>query len=146
MSSLIRYESPALSLSDLFDGMFDESIFARSGRELTGTTWPRVDIVESENDFKLHADLPGLAKEDIKIQVEDGVLTVSGEKKVEKREEKNGRYRHLERSYGAFARSFSLPDNIDTSSVDAHYKDGVLELTLKKTEVAKPKAIEVKVN
>ena len=86
------------------------------------------------------------ANGNIKITVEDGVLSISGDKKEEKREKKKGRYCYYERSYGSFYRSFGLPENVDEKDINATYKNGLLELKLKKTEKAKPKAIEVKVD
>jgi HSP20 family protein len=146
MSALVRYERPALGLSGLLDEFFDDGLFGWGNREIVRTSWPRVDITENENAYRVHADVPGLAKDDIKVTVEDGVLTISGEKKAEKKERKKGEYAYYERSYGSFCRSFNLPDHVDSKNIEAHLKDGVLELTLKKTEEAKPKAIEVNVN
>lgn len=146
MSALIRYKRPVYSLSNLFDEFFNDGFFFNSGREVTRTKWPKVDIEENKNDYKLHADLPGLEKKDIKITVEDGVLSISGEKKHDKKEKEKGKYYYYERSYGAFHRNFSLPDNVDEKSINANFKNGVLELVIKKTEKAKPKEIEIKVD
>jgi len=143
--SLIRYEtSPITSLFDELEGLFGTT-FDLSGRNVTGSLYPMVDITESENGFRITADLPGLSKEDIKVNVEDGVLSISGEKKHEVEKKEKDRYYHFERSYGKFCRSFSLPANVDSAHIDAKYNQGVLEVLLKKTEEAKPKAIEVKV-
>ena len=146
MSALIRYKRPVYSLSNLFDEFFNDGFFFNSGREVTGTKWPKVDIEENKNDYRLHADLPGLEKKDIKITVENGVLSISGEKKHDKKEKEKGKYYYYERSYGAFHRNFSLPENIDEKSINANFKNGVLELIIKKTEKAKPKEIEIKVD
>jgi HSP20 family protein len=145
MSALIRYKSPVYSLSNLFDEFFNDGFFFNSGREISRTKWPNVDIVENKDDYKLHADLPGLEKKDIKITVENGVLSISGEKKLDKKEKEKGKYYYYERSYGSFHRNFSLPENVDEKSINANFKNGVLELTIKKTEKAKPKEIEIKV-
>ena len=145
MSSLIRFEPAVTTLSDLFDEVARGNFFSRWNRELEETTFPKVDIVEGKEGYHIKADMPGLDKKDIKVEVENGVLTISGEKKEEKVEGEKNRYYHLERTYGAFCRSFRLPDNVSSEHVDAKYANGVLELTLKKTEAAKPKAIEVKV-
>ena len=142
MSALTLYSRPALS--NWFDDFFDTSHFDRSGRSLTGSSWPRVDIQEEKERYVLHADLPGVDRKDLKITVENGTLTIAGEKKSEKKEK--GDYAYYERSYGSFSRSFSLPDHVDANGIDATMKDGVLELSLKKTEAAKPKAIDVKIN
>lgn len=145
MSALIRYEKPVFTLSNVFDDFFGDEFFFNGGREIVRHQWPKVDIVENDNDYMVHADLPGLDKKDITISVEDGVLTISGEKKLEKKDRKKGRYYYYERSYGNFCRSFALPENIDEKNIAANYKNGLLELSIKKTEKAKPKAIEVKV-
>ena len=146
MSALLRYQRPVYSLSNLFDEFLNDSYFFNSGKELSKSKWPKVDIEENKNDYKLHADLPGLDKKDIKITVEDGVLSISGDKKIDKKEKEKGKYCYYERSYGSFNRSFSLPDNVDEKSIQANFKNGVLELTIKKTEKAKPKEIEIKVD
>jgi HSP20 family protein len=145
MSSLIRFEPAVTTLSDLFDEAINGGIFSRWGREISETTFPNVDIIEGKDGFHIKADMPGLDKKDIKVEIENGVLTISGEKKEEKTEKEKNRYYHYERSYGSFCRSFRLPENISNENVDAKYANGVLELDIKKMEIAKPKAIEVKV-
>jgi HSP20 family protein len=143
--SLIRYEAaPITTLFDDLDGLFSNG-FDWTGRELAGSLYPNVDITESETGYAIKADLPGLAKEDIKVSIENGVLSISGEKKreVEKKEKDN--YYHFERSYGRFCRSFTLPTHVDGKNIEAKYNNGVLEVHLKKTEESRPKAIEVKV-
>jgi HSP20 family protein len=116
------------------------------GEELmTVTEWtPSVDITEDEKEWLVKADLPELKKEDVKVTVENGVLTISGERKLEK-EEKNKKYHRIERAYGAFVRCFSVPDGTDTDKVSAEFKDGVLKVHLLKSEKAKPKALDIKV-
>ncbi len=145
MSSLIRFQPAVTTLSDFFDEALNGNFFSRWNRELPETAYPTVDIVEGKDGFHIKADMPGLDKKDIKVEVENGVLTISGEKKEEKVEQEKNRYYHLERTYGSFCRSFRLPDNVSSENVDAKYANGVLELTLKKIEAAKPKSIEVKV-
>jgi HSP20 family protein len=115
------------------------------GQELmTVARWaPSVDIIEDEKEWLVKAELPEVKKEDVKVSVEDGVLTITGERKLEK-EEKNKKYHRIERSYGNFLRSFTLPDGADGSKVNAEFKDGVLKVHLPKGEKAKPKTIEVK--
>jgi HSP20 family protein len=143
--SLVRYEtSPISTLLDELDTIWSSG-FNQTGRELVNRMYPNVDIIESETGYRITADLPGLAKEDVKVHVEDGVLTISGEKKTEAEKRDKNRYYHFERSYGKFSRSFSLPDHTDNANIDARFNNGVLEIALKKTEEAKPKAIEVKV-
>jgi HSP20 family protein len=145
MSSLIRFQPAVTTLSDLFDEALSGNFFSRWNRELEETTFPNVDIVEGKDGYQIKADLPGLDKKDIKVEVENGVLSIKGEKKEEKVEREKDHYYHLERTFGSFSRSFKLPDNVSSENVDAKYANGVLELTLKKIEAAKPKAIEVKV-
>jgi HSP20 family protein len=103
---------------------------------------PSVDIFEHENELVLKADLPGLTKDEVEINVTDNVLTLSGEKKKEEKVERENYYRY-ERSYGSFCRRFHLPDGIDTEKVKAHFKDGVLEVRLPKTEEAKQKTKKI---
>ena len=116
------------------------------GRELmTVAEWaPSVDISEDDKEWLVKADLPEVKKEDVKVTVENGVLTVTGERKFEK-EEKTKKYHRIENSYGNFFRSFTLPDGAEGSKVNAEFKDGVLKVHLPKGEKAKPKSIEVKV-
>jgi len=106
---------------------------------------PSVDISETENELVLKADLPQVNLKDIDIQIENGTLSLKGERKFEKDDKVRG-YHRIERSYGSFARYFTLPDTVETENVRAEYKDGVLTLTLPKKEVAKPKSIKVQVN
>jgi HSP20 family protein len=117
------------------------------GREsMTVAEWaPLVDISEDDNEYLIKADLPEVKKEELKITVENGVLVLSGERKLEK-EEKGRKYHRIERAYGSFGRSFSLPDNADAEKVNAEFKDGVLKLHIAKSEAARPKQIEVKVS
>ena len=105
---------------------------------------PQVDITEDDKEYLIKTDLPEMKKDEIKVNVEEGVLSVSGERKAEK-EEKNKKFHRIERSYGSFMRSFSLPEDADGKKVLAEFKDGVLQVHVPKSPVAKPKAIEVKV-
>ena len=116
------------------------------GREaISVADWaPTVDISETDAEFLIKAEIPEVDKKDVKVAVEHGVLTIQGERKHEK-EEKGRRYHRVERSYGTFARSFGVPDTVDESIVKAEFKDGLLLVHLPKSEKAKPKAIEVKV-
>jgi HSP20 family protein len=119
------------------DVLADESFFAKD--------WsPAVDVVENNDNFILRAEIPGMNKDDVKITLENNLLTIRGEKKNEA-EKKEGNYHRVERSYGSFERSFTIPGTIKTDNIDAQYKDGVLTLTLPKAEEAKPKLIDVKV-
>lgn len=105
---------------------------------------PATDVQETDLEYLIKADLPDVAKEDVKVQVHDGVLTVEGERKREK-EETGKRFHKMEREYGKFIRRFALPLEIDASKVQADFKNGVLNVHLPKTARATPKAIEVKV-
>jgi HSP20 family protein len=118
-----------------------------AGKEaMTVAEWsPPVDITEDDKEYVIKAELPEMKKEDIKLSVEDNVMSISGERKYEK-EEKGKKYHRIERTYGRFMRRFTLPDTADGSTVSAEYKDGVLNVRLSKSENAKPKSIEVKVS
>lgn len=105
---------------------------------------PSVDISETDEAFHIAAELPEVKKDDVKVTMENGVLTLQGERK-EEREEKGRKIHRIERSYGRFVRSFMLPDLVDDTKVKAEFKNGVLHLHLPKSEQARPKAIDVKV-
>lgn len=102
-----------------------------------------IDIREEDDAYYVDAEVPGLSAEDVKVDVDKNVLTLSGERKVEK-EEKEGTYRRVERQYGSFTRSFTLPETVDADKITADLKDGVLALRLPKKEAPKPRAISVK--
>ena len=106
---------------------------------------PRVDISEDTNNIYVHAELPGMSKDDVKITLAEGILTLRGEKKhEEKKEDKN--YYRIERRYGSFARQFTLPENVKDEDVHANFNNGVLEITIPKSEPVKPKEREVPIN
>lgn len=132
-------------VSRLFDQAFDEFLSPLSGsEELSSRGWlPPVDIRETDEALTLHAEIPGLTKDDVNITLENNVLTISGERKFEK-DAKKDNYHRIERAYGAFSRSFSLPANVRTDQVRASFKDGVLTVSLPKAEEAKPRRIEIK--
>lgn len=117
------------------------------GKEaLTVTQWsPLVDITEEEKEYLIKAELPDMKTEDVRLTVENGVLTISGERKFEK-EEKGRKYHRIERAYGSFVRSFSLPEDANGSKVTADFKNGVLRVHLPKSVKATPKAIEITVS
>jgi HSP20 family protein len=106
---------------------------------------PPVDILETENELVLKADLPAVDMKDIHIEIEQGTLTVKGERKFDGSEHKGAGYHRLERSYGEFIRCFSVPDTVDTERVKAEYKGGVLTVTLPKKEAAKPRTVNVQI-
>jgi HSP20 family protein len=127
--------------------MFGDIFGSREGTgdELTFSSWnPAVDVVEREDNFIIEAELPGIKKEDIHISFVNEMLTIRGEKKVEK-EEKKKNYHRSERSYGSFSRTFNFPGNVKADKVDAEFNNGVLKVIVPKSEEAKPKQIEVKV-
>jgi len=105
---------------------------------------PAVDVQETDNEYIVKADLPDVKKEDVKVGIEDGVLTLEGERKQEK-EEKNKKFHRVERAYGKFVRRLALPTEVDAQKVAAEFKDGVLNVHLPKAETVKPRAIAVKV-
>ena len=105
---------------------------------------PPVDIYETENELVLKADLPDVESKDIDVRVENQTLTITGERKFERKDNGKG-YHRVERSYGSFARSFAVPNSFDTDKIDAGFKNGVLTVTLPKKEAAKPRQIKVQV-
>lgn len=113
-----------------------------NGRVATAEWAPAVDIKEEENRFVIHADIPGVRPEDIDVSMEDGVLTIKGEKNTEAKTEKDS-YKRVERIYGSFYRRFSLPDTADNESISAKCKNGVLDIVIPKREAVKPKKISV---
>jgi len=129
-----------------FDRLFREAFSPVYGEgELSTRTWaPPVDIYENGDNLVLKAELPGVDPKEVEIRVEDNTLYLKGERKFEK-EVKEENYHRVERSYGAFTRTFSLPNTIDSDKVQAEYKDGVLTLTMPKKEEAKPKTIKINV-
>ena len=153
-TSLARNRRPGLTRPgfsrdpfwNAFDRFFsDASDIEHDGGELSpvNRNWlPPVDIVESEEAFVATADLPGLSKEDIEVALEDNVLTVSGERSYAKNGDEAS-FRRVERAYGTFRRSFTLPSIVDAAKVDASFENGVLTLTLPKAETAKSRKISV---
>jgi len=139
--------SPSTELEEFPVGLrlFQDSV-SRLFSEPSNRPWsPAVDIFETEHDLVLKADVPEIEMKDIDVQVENGNLTLKGERKFEK--EQNGKgYHRIERGYGSFVRAFTLPDSVDVDKVKAEYKSGVLTVTLSKKEVAKPKTIRVEIN
>src|SRR5436190_19955039 len=136
-------------LQNRLSGLFGRAPVGRKNGEqesITVAEWaPLVDITEDDKEYLIKAELPEVKKDDVKVAVENGVLTISGERKFEK-EEKGRKYHRVERVYGNFVRSFTLPDDADANKMNAEFKDGVLKVHVTKSEAAKPKQIEVKVN
>jgi len=134
---LVRWD-PFEEMNRLHDHFF-------SGRGLTKQAFQvAVDIREEDDAFYVDAEVPGLAADDVKVDVEKNILTLSGERRVESEETKD-RFRRVERHYGSFTRSFTLPETVDTENIRADLKNGVLELKLPKKEVPTPKSISVNV-
>lgn len=106
---------------------------------------PSADISETDTAYLIKADIPGVKKEDVKVTIQEGMLTIQGERKMEK-EEEDKKFHRIERSYGSFMRSFRLPDDADESAVKAEFKDGMLNVTVTKSAKAKPKSINVSVS
>jgi HSP20 family protein len=130
--SIIRYNANDFvptSFSNLVDRFFNESMTRTGG----STFVPKVDVIENEDSFEIHFAVPGLNKEDFNIELKDNYLTVSGERKFTN-EKKDKNFRSIETNFGSFSRSFSLPDNVDATKVNAKYDKGILELSIPKDE------------
>ena len=126
--------------------LFQDTVNRMLSQTATRPWVPAVDILETENELILKADVPELRMEDIDIRLENGTLSIKGERKFEQKTEDKQGYRRIERSYGQFARYFELPDTVDPEKVSADYKNGVLTVTLPKKEVAKPRTVRVQIN
>ncbi len=143
--TLVRYEPWNLlqgfhkDLNKLFEENRDED----NSRVVTSGWAPAVDIKEEENRFVLHADLPGIEPNEIEITMDEGVLTIKGERVFDKEEESQG-YKRVERARGTFYRRFSLPDTADAENIEAQGKNGVLEIVIPKKVAAQPRRITVK--
>lgn len=148
MKSISRWE-PFRNLTSFQDQMnrfLEDSFFRFPTDESSITTWaPAVDIYEDGNNLVLKADLPDINEKDLDLRIENNTLTLRGERKFEKKVEEDN-YLRVERRYGSFSRSFSLPNTVNTESIKAEYKNGVLTVTLPKREEAKPKQIKVAVS
>jgi HSP20 family protein len=145
--ALIRWE-PAAELNTiqnemnrLFNTFFEQPNQTSRGNNTTRRWLPPMDLVETAGRYVLRADLPGLADGDVNVQLEDNVLTISGERTTE-HEQQEGYYR-LERAFGAFSRSLTLPDGVDPDSIEAHFDRGVLEIRVPKPEQRKPKTVQI---
>ena len=149
MTLLTRWDSfrEFSTLQDRMNRLFRESYSPEGPEEaLTTTSFaPPVDIYEDEHNITLKVEVPGIEEKDIDVRIENNTLTVHGERKIEK-EEKEENFRRVERQYGSFTRSFTLPSSVDTGQVSADYEKGVLKIKLAKKAEAKPKQIKVNVN
>ncbi len=130
-------------INRLFDNLFRGDM--QDDGSYGASVWaPAVDIAEQDNQYVMKAEMPGISKDDVKITIESNILTIRGEKKQEK-DVKQEHYQRIERSYGSFQRSFTLPGMVKNDNIEAVYNDGVLTITLPKAEEARSKHIEVKV-
>jgi HSP20 family protein len=150
MSNLTRWDPfrELVTLQERMSRLFPEfGTLGREGREealMAGNFAPPVDIYEDDHSITLKLEVPGIEEKDLDIRVENNVLTVRGERKFEK-DEKEENFHRIERRYGSFSRSFTLPNTVDTDSVNAEYHNGVLELKFAKRAEAKPKQIKVNI-
>src|SRR5437660_12438933 len=146
MTVLTRWEPfrEFATLQDRINRVFRDS-YSGAGQDESLTTSsfaPAVDVYEDEHKVTLKIEVPGIDEKDIDVRVENNTLTVHGERKIEK-EEKEENFRRVERQYGSFTRSFTLPSSVDSGQVSAHYDNGVLKIKLAKKAEAKPKQIKV---
>ena len=143
--ALVRWD-PARELDSLQSDMnrlFDSFFGGRQGNGVSGRRWiPAMDLVETDENLVVRADLPGLSEDDVEIEIKDNVLTVSGERKAE-HEEKGEGFHRVERSFGRFARSLSLPRGVDADKVQAGFSDGVLQVRVPKPEETKPTRVQI---
>lgn len=148
MRSLLRYDEPSTIdvLRREMDHLFDDLIplsWRRGNGEKLVTTWnPQADLIEADDAFHVKVDLPGMTKQDIKVNYQDGRLTISGERKKETKEEAEG-YIRRERTQGAFFKSLTLPAEVKEGDIKANFKDGVLHVNLPKKEPKKAKAVHI---
>lgn len=146
MSAITRWD-PFHNLSTLqeqVNRLFEGSLPARSEQSALTTWAPAVDIYETENELVLKADLPDVNEKDLDIRIESNILTIKGERKFEEKV-KEDNYLRVERTYGSFSRSFSLPSTVDNGSVKADYKNGVLTVELPKRAESKPRQVKINV-
>jgi HSP20 family protein len=129
-------------MNRLFNTFFDSRTPSNGGRAVVRRWIPAMDVVEADGHYVLRADLPGLAENDVNIEVDDNVLTISGERKSE-HEQKGEGYHRVERSFGSFRRSLRLPEGVDADSIQASFNSGVLEVQIPKPEQAKPRKVQI---
>jgi len=136
------------STNPLIQARFFEPFFGRfnflEDETKSGVWAPAVDVAEEKDKILVRVEVPGMNENDLKVSFEDGLLTVSGERQFERKDDRN--YHRIERTYGSFTRTFSLPRTVDASSIAANYRDGILEIEIPKLEEAKPKQIQINVN
>jgi HSP20 family protein len=138
MALLVKPEPFSRDIDRLFD-----AFFGSGNAQAAAPRWvPPVDLVEAEDHFLLKADLPGLSEGDVAIEVNDGTLSISGERKIEHESRERG-FTRIERAHGSFNRSLTLPDGVDPDSISAHFDRGVLEVRIPKPEERKPRRVEI---
>lgn len=146
MMNLVSYDPfrELRSLQEDVNRLFSGSLDRGGASQMARGGWmPSVDIFENKDNIVLEAELPGISPEDVNISIENNVLTLHGERKFEKKDEGDNFHR-VERSYGSFTRSFTLPPTVSSENADASFENGILRLTLAKREEAKPRKIEIK--
>ena len=136
-----NFSTPVFGLRREIDKLFEDTF----GRGDGANAWtPAVDVRESEQELRLEVEVPGIRPEDVEITAENGVLTLRGEKRNERKEgDENSRYHMVERSYGSFMRSFQLPQGLDESAIEANYDDGILSIHIPKTALPQPRKIQI---
>lgn len=144
--AIIRWDPfrDLITLREKMNRLFEEAFTSRGEeRDLVSSTWtPSVDIYETENALVLNAEVPGIDEGDIEIKIEDNTLTIKGERKFEK-ETKEENYHRIERAYGSFYRSFTLPHNVDQDRIEAEHENGILKITMPKKPELKPRKVKV---
>ena len=141
--TLIKYNQPNRDIfgkrfSDIMDEFFNDAVATRQS-----SFAPSIDISETEKQYVIDVEVPGIDKKDIELNVENNTLTISGERKFEKKDD-NKQYHRVESHYGSFSRSFTLPDNVDVESISATYNNGILNVTVDKSEQQMKKQIQIK--
>ena len=145
--TLIKWAPRPTSIFDDMDKMIN-NVFENDWNfpVRSKTNWsPAVDVKESDNSFTLTADIPGLTKKEVKVNITDGILSISGERKFED-EKESGNYHYRERRYGSFSRTFNLPETVNEEDISASFKNGILSIELPKHEVVIPKEREIKIS
>lgn len=144
--AIIRWDPfrDVVTLRDKMNRLFEDAVTARGEEKdmITGSWSPAVDIYETENELILSAEVPGIAEKDIEVRIEDNTLSIKGERKFEK-ETREENYHRIERSYGSFHRSFSLPGTVDQEHIEARHEGGVLKIHMPKKPESKPKMVKI---
>ncbi len=136
-----------LEIENRFNRFFGESLSTSDDPSLSGNAWaPSLDLSESEDAYVIEADIPGISKDDVRLEVQDNVISLKGERKNEKKDENNNGYHRIERRYGSFQRSVQIPGGFKSQGVEAKFENGVLRITLPKPDERKPRVITVSPN